>query len=572
MKSAQHQTVRSMSFRQLVRGVFLFCSLLIMGNSCNKLAYNYSTYPQGCVMKGELKDGNTLYLIRENDSTHMSGHGFILEQQSIANLVSYHVYPTGIIYFNINDFFHLGKVRLNKKGPGMKLNVPSIAELGIKRQTIDMKYWDVIDNKVVCPQRYYEQKFDSIAVLKNIQYGTAPGFYTSEPVDTVRKGDTQVYKELILKDIKQATTGRDTLPLLMDIYYPYDVTDSPKPVFMFIHGGGFFFGDKENRLQQALTEDFVKRGYVVVSIDYRLGSTIFGVKSVEKLIYSGVQDARAALRYITHNSEELGIDPNQIYIGGSSAGAIISLYTAYMDDDEVFKSAERKHIRKELGDINSSGNNLKDRYKIAGVISMWGAVVDLDIIDWRNADIPLLLFHGTADNIVPIDSGLPYQQEVDRNIYNRLSTRWRLYGSESIYNHMNDKGMPVKLFTFEGYGHEPQVNADGTYNNNINTIKQEMKNFMYRGATKKTDKYYSIMGEKDIYPGKDISLYTIKNGEGTSIKWVVEGGLVVERTANTAKIIWYDVHQEGKINVCITDESGGSESLEMKVKIHPANP
>lgn len=547
--------------------VIVICLVTILVSCNRQLSYNHKYYPKGTILKGQLPDERTLYLVRENDSANISGYSFIYSNNALVNLIPYRIDHEGNIIFTEKDTTYHAKIQANKKGTGMTLSLPAIIERHIEKQSVSLSFWDILSGNQLCKGRYYEQKFDSIIVHKDIVYGNARGFYTSESTDSIPHGDTEEYRRLILQDLKRSIIRQDSLPLLMDVYEPYDPASSKKPVFMFIHGGGFFLGDKHNLLQQSLTDDLVKRGYIVISINYRLGSTIYGVRSVEKLIYTGVQDARAALRYITHNHKELNIDPHQIYIGGSSAGAIISLYTAYMDNDEVFKSAERRRIRRELGDINTSGNRLTDVYSIAGVVSMWGAVVDLDIIDGRNADIPLLMFHGTADNIVPIDSGLPYQQKLDSRAYNRISTNWQLYGSECIYTHMKNLNMPVKLFTFEGYSHEPQVNKDGTYNNNILVIKKEMNNFMYK-TEHHILKNYTMSGPKDIYPDTYAAIYEVSNADNSKISWSIEGGLLIEKSANMVKAVWYDTFRNGKISACITDESGESELLEASVKIY----
>ena len=548
------------------RPVILLLLLTLLTAGCSKVAYNYSPYQKGYVWEGNMKDGRSLYLIRENDSDPMSGHCFIYDENAVVDFIPFQADVYGKTQIQTDSQTYISRIRPAKKGHSLKLYLPPIPEYGIRRQQVDMKYHDLTEQHFICTERYSEQRFDSIVVQKDIMYGKAPGFYTSQPIDSIPHGDNRAYLRLIWNDVKQAYTERKEVPLLMDIYQPYDPSGSPKPVFMFIHGGGFFFGDKENRLQQGLTEDLVKRGYTVVSINYRLGSTIYGVRSVEKLIYSGVQDARAALRYLTHHSAELGIDPHQIYIGGSSAGAITSLYTAFMDNDENFQSTERRRIQKELGDINTSGNDLKDIYSVAGVVSMWGAVVDLDIIDWRNADIPVVFFHGTADNIVPIDSGLPFQHKVDIQAYNRLSENWQLYGSQSIYNHMQALGMPAKLYIFEGYGHEPQINPDNTVNENMETIKRGMENFMYKSSHNE-NRNFNITGPKTIYPDSPACIYTLQNGAGNKIKWNIEGGMQIERISSSVKVVWDGKETEGIITACVTDDSGESEQIEMRVKI-----
>ena len=71
-----------------------------------------------------------------------------------------------------------------------------------------------------------------------------------------------------------------------------------------------------------------KRGYVTASIQYRLTSIWNLTDSMHMLqtVMNGISDAKAAIRYFRKdaatNGNVFGIDPNQIYIGGYSAGAI----------------------------------------------------------------------------------------------------------------------------------------------------------------------------------------------------------------------------------------------------------
>ncbi len=100
----------------------------------------------------------------------------------------------------------------------------------------------------------------------------------------------------------------------LDIYLP-DTISTSLPVIVSIHGGAFMFGDKGDG-QVVPMLDGVKRGYAVVSINYRL--------SGESKFPKQINDVKAAIRWIRANSAKYHLDPNRIAVWGGSAGGNLS--------------------------------------------------------------------------------------------------------------------------------------------------------------------------------------------------------------------------------------------------------
>ena len=100
----------------------------------------------------------------------------------------------------------------------------------------------------------------------------------------------------------------------MDIYEPVGDTLTNRPVIIFLHSGSFFSGSNEADDMVDLSIASAKRGYVAISMEYRLGLNILSTYSGERAVYRGVQDASAAIRYIREFHEDLRIDPNKIFI------------------------------------------------------------------------------------------------------------------------------------------------------------------------------------------------------------------------------------------------------------------
>jgi carboxylesterase type B len=133
---------------------------------------------------------------------------------------------------------------------------------------------------------------------------------------------------------------RDTCDLYMDVYNPakgsktaIDGKDKPTIVFMF--GGGFIGGQRDDASYNKWFKMLTQNGYRVVSIDYRLGLKgankvgIAQVNVLDKAIHMAVEDLFSATAFMIDNAETLGINPENIVISGSSAGAISVMQAEY---------------------------------------------------------------------------------------------------------------------------------------------------------------------------------------------------------------------------------------------------
>src|SRR5699024_7346806 len=103
--------------------------------------------------------------------------------------------------------------------------------------------------------------------------------------------------------------------LALDLYQP--ATDSAVPVVIWLHGGGWFTGDRT--LAPDLATYFVSRGIAMASIDYRLsGKAIFPAQ---------LHDVRAAIRFLRANANSLKLKSDAIGLWGSSAGGHLAALT-----------------------------------------------------------------------------------------------------------------------------------------------------------------------------------------------------------------------------------------------------
>jgi pimeloyl-ACP methyl ester carboxylesterase len=380
------------------------------------------------------------------------------------------------------------------------------------------------EQPVVPSDRYKNEIFSSVSILSDIKYGKALGYWTHNPYNN------EPYIDVISRSINITMKDPDSLDLKMDIYQPVGDTMAKRPLVLLIHGGAFYIGTKQCPTIKILATTLAKRGYVVASIDYRMGFRMRG-SDIERSGYRAVQDAHAALRFLSHYAAQYKIDPNQVFVGGTSAGAIATLNLAFMDNDERPESVQSKKKSEDLGKIETSGNNFTDKFQIRAISNKWGAVSNINIID-EDENIPVLSIHGTADDIVPYNHDFPFKNAL---LVNRLLMD-KMYGSKPIHDRLNSLGIKNRLVSFEGFKHEPQTDKFNNMNGLMDTISNNVVRFFYEQIAPEI-----LVPEKQLtifHGSNNVPVYSeIAKGELKSIE--ILGGVKANADPVDLSIIWF---------------------------------
>jgi len=219
----------------------------------------------------------------------------------------------------------------------------------------------------------------------------------------------------ITRDVEYGKAGERSLKL--DVYRPTKPAGEKLPCIVWIHGGGWRGGNKSSGGHIAR---LVGTGnYVGASVGYRL--------SGEAVWPAQIHDCKAAIRYIRANAKELGIDPDRIGVWGSSAGGhLVSL---------LGTSSDVKELEGENGspDVSSAVKCVVDYcgpsqltvFKHPAVQGLFGSEeahaayskAASPATHVSKDDPPVLIVHGTKDNVVPISQAeLFYKKLKESNV------------------------------------------------------------------------------------------------------------------------------------------------------------
>lgn len=267
-------------------------------------------------------------------------------------------------------------------------------------------------------------------------------------LNTGFSADLPIDKQTYIYSIK----GSDTLRL-----DKYEIADSQtvKPCVIFVFGGGFVNGSRNDEGNVQYLTELAKRGYAAVAIDYRLGMrsavNMQGADPMEfvnllgNTISMAVEDLFDATNYVLQHAGQWNINKDQIIANGSSAGAVTVLQAEY-----------------EISTGGTLSKKLPDGFNYGGIISFAGAVFSTDgDFKWEKRPAPIQMFHGNGDSNVP---------------YGKIEMfNMGLYGSQHIAEQLKNIESPYYFYDVNNAAHEI---AGSPMRHNLSEICSFIQNYV----------------------------------------------------------------------------------------------
>jgi acetyl esterase/lipase len=247
------------------------------------------------------------------------------------------------------------------------------------------------------------------------------------------------------KNLSYGSNGSDNQ---LDLYIP-NGNGGPYPLVIYVHGGGWSEGNKEDCASQSdpgvgnMDHQMLLKGFAVACINYRLtngGATPFPAQII---------DTKAAIRYLRANASQYGIYPTKIGVWGDSAGGHLVAFAGtsggqsqYDVGSNLTTSSNVQAVVDYFGPtdfINNAQTNSSaagccssEAYLIGGeILKNQAKAIAANPITYIDAnDPPFLIYHGTSDTTVPIKQ------------------------SQLLDTALRGAGVSSKLNTYQGAGHE----------------------------------------------------------------------------------------------------------------------
>jgi alpha/beta superfamily hydrolase len=328
--------------------------------------------------------------------------------------------------------------------------------------------------------------------------------------------------------------------LAMDFYVPVESNTSPRPVMVFFHGGSFVGGTRNDAVMTRLCQEFARRGYVTATASYRLGVSISITNPLDaefaKAAIRATQDAKAAVRFLRRSVVEgvtgqsglnpFGIDTNQIFIGGYSAGAITALHAAYFRDTTLATPLVRNMLQVVGGGLEGLTGSPTYSSRVHGVFNMAGALLDSVLLQ---APVhPTVHFHGVLDDVVPFARG--FATFVGNPII-------QLDGSSLLHPRIQRLGARSEMYSFPTLGH------DLTDTVTTNFIIQKTAEFFYSTLTTTKEMAQSPISLR-AYPNPSSDRIQLTLGAESAESSTFQGGITYQINdafgRNISQGLWLD--------------------------------
>jgi poly(3-hydroxybutyrate) depolymerase len=337
-----------------------------------------------------------------------------------------------------------------------------------------------------------------------------------------------------------------SVSLKVDIYQPLGDTLEARPLIIWAHGGSFIGGNENLQDMTDLSTEFAKKGFVCASMSYRLGFFPIDSANAVKAVIRAMQDMKGCIRFFRKDFETgniYKIDTSQIFIGGTSAGAITALHTAYLTDPCEITPYIGSTTFNNLGGLEGNSGNAGYSTKVKGVINLCGALAKYH---WLRADdVPVVSLHGTADGTV----------KYSRGVVNPGVPLLFLDGSRMIHERANAIGVENSFYTFRGADHTPFIGTSPTAVAYMDTTFKVVRDFLIdqMGCTEPPLQLTNTpSGTANLYAFTDCTASSSELGESLSIEMTIypnpnNGKMIIQFQENVSEFNYRMVDMSGKI-------------------------
>jgi acetyl esterase/lipase len=312
----------------------------------------------------------------------------------------------------------------------------------------------------------------------------------------------------------------DTLE--MDIYKPLGDGNCLRPLLILVHGGSWTGGSKNDGSIVSIAGQMAAKGYVVATINYRLGMhktsnysmywacnnsisapCVYVADSAEviRAIYRGMQDTRAAIRFMKSRASVDSTDTDNTFLAGESAGAFNVLSAGFMthesqkpaacysladapapDPDLVFCNPPGYSLsRPDMGSIEGMISDSLQNSSVKGVASFYGAMIDTSLLSFQGQKPAVYLFHQGSDVVVHYQSArilerINVECYAPSSICQPYPHMPTAYGGEAIRQKLVDMGSAAPLFQADiiynfNYGNDCFANGHSIDNLSLRTTQ-----------------------------------------------------------------------------------------------------
>jgi acetyl esterase/lipase len=187
-------------------------------------------------------------------------------------------------------------------------------------------------------------------------------------------------------------------------------SDTPTPLVIFIHGGGFVAGSKDN-VNGPMVTRLNEAGISVAAINYRYITT--------DPLPAPFEDAARAVQFLRHHAKDHNLDRARFAATGGSAGAGTSLYLAFHDD---------------MADADSDDPIARQSTRLT-CAQVSGAQVSYDIFWWETIGLPGAQKHPSFERMFAVSDEQPFDSPAVRDLMRRTAP----------INHLTADDPPVML-------------------------------------------------------------------------------------------------------------------------------